>query len=260
MMHDDSNNDLLPTQLLQEYIDNFYGYGCWSTSKFWFIGIEEGGGNTKKDIQLRLKSWEKQGKTDLMDCKMHHINTGSFTTDPLLKMHSRTWTRLIIAKLGFQSIPRAPEAMLNLLNNEWGQLSSDNLLVELFPLPSPGVKDWYYPCWVDLKSDLYFLEDRQLYKAKVIDQRISNIKSKIAQYQPEVVLFYGKSMQNHWDAIIGTDQLYTFDILEKERNRIRYKKIGNTYFIQCPQPTFIRGYKFWTELGKYIRTLVNKKD
>ena len=257
-MQENITSNLLSNPLLRDYIHTFFGYGSWSVGKFWFIGIEEAGGSNQENIEKRLNSWQDMGKTDLVDCKIHHKNIDSFITDPLLKMHSRTWTRLIKAKLGFQCIDRNSLTMLNVLNTDWGQLTSDNLLIELFPLPSPGVNYWNYPCWVDLKSDLYFLESRELYKAYIIAERINKIKQKIEEFKPQVVLFYGRSMQTYWDEIMGTDEIETINVLGNERYQIRHKKLNQTYFFQCPQPTYIRGYSFWTELGSQIRKLVNE--
>jgi len=248
----DNQSQYLPTKLLQQYIDTFYGYGSWSTSKFWFIGIEEGGGNEKKDLERRLSSWENLGKSDLIDCKLHHQNTGSFTKTLLLKMHSRTWTRLILTKLGFQTIPKTHEAMLNIQNNDWGITNSDNLLVELLPLPSPGLKYWNYKDWVDLNSSLSFLSDRNAYKLKVIETRVNYIRSKIAEHHPVVVLFYGKMMESHWDSIINSNK--ELDCFKIGDHSVRYIKIDKTLYVQCPQPTYIMAYAFWTELGHKIKT------
>ena len=37
-------------ELLQAYIDTFYGFGKYE-GKYWFIGMEEGGGGTFEEIE-----------------------------------------------------------------------------------------------------------------------------------------------------------------------------------------------------------------
>lgn len=48
---------------LSQFMKTFYGYGTLS-AKFWFIGMEEGGGNSFTEVQARLSAWEqpKPGK------------------------------------------------------------------------------------------------------------------------------------------------------------------------------------------------------
>lgn len=256
MVQEQKDVKTLPSELLLEYINTFYGYGNWQDSQFWFIGIEEGGGNEYENVQKRLESWAELGKSDLIDCIGHHKNMGSITLENQSKLHSRTWTRLILTKLGFEAKGTSKDDILNIQLNEWGQLVSDNLLIELFPLPSPGVNDWNYPSWVNLDSDLSFLSSRTLYKQTVVNQRIQNIKSKIELYKPKVVLFYGKSMKEYWDIIIDAESLESKEILD--RYPISYIRKNGTNFIQCAQPTYIRAYAFWIELGKQIKLLLQE--
>jgi len=244
---------MLSTEILKEYIATFYGYGNWVTSKFWFIGIEEGGGNKIENVEKRLESWELLGKHDLIDCYDHHWKMNSYTEQSIKKPHSRTWTRLILTKLSFQSKNTNTADVLNLQLTDWGNLLSDNLLIELFPLPSPGVKDWFYPDWVDLTSDLSFLKCRDSYKETVVSNRVKNIKAKVEQHKPSVVLFYGKSQQDHWNDIIGTTDL---KMITLSGHTIRHIYSNKTLFIQCPQPSYIRGYAFWKDLGIKIQQLL----
>jgi len=39
------------------YCKNFYGYGNWD-SPIWFVGIEENGGYSKKEVENRINSWD----------------------------------------------------------------------------------------------------------------------------------------------------------------------------------------------------------
>jgi hypothetical protein len=137
---------------------------------------------------------------------------------------------------------------------DWGQSESKNLLIELFPLPSPGTNDWKYPKWVDLNTNLEYLNNRKSYRLAIIAQRIKLIKDKIDQYKPEVVLFYGNTMKNYWDEIIGPIQS---DELKIFTQKVKFSKKNNTHFFQCPHPTSrelnsIRK-DFWIVLGDEIR-------
>lgn len=59
------------TSLLRQYIDRFFGYGSFA-SPIWLIGIEEGGGNDKEEIEKRVMSWEALGCEELLDNYDHH--------------------------------------------------------------------------------------------------------------------------------------------------------------------------------------------
>jgi hypothetical protein len=58
--------DLFDDQLLSEFVQNFYGYGNYS-GQFWFIGMEEGGGNSFSEINTRLAVWANRGRNELED-------------------------------------------------------------------------------------------------------------------------------------------------------------------------------------------------
>ena len=44
-------------KLILKFAHNFFGYGNLS-SNLWFIGMEEGGGNSFTEIETRLSMWE----------------------------------------------------------------------------------------------------------------------------------------------------------------------------------------------------------
>ena len=252
------NQSLLSTDLLSEYINTFYGYGDWGRAKFWFVGIEEGGGNEIENIQSRLNSWVKLGKTELLDCYEHHCNMGSFTDANQGKLHTQTWTKLIITKLNTANSDFSTSSILNIQLKDWGSLKSDNLLIELLPLPSPGIGTWSYrdKGWVDLKSSLSFLQDRVSYESEVTPKRVEHIKARIAEHKPKVVLFYGSSKKRYWNQIADMTNVSPTCIFKKYK--IRHLKQDGTLFIQCPQPKYVWAYDFWVNLGKEIALILEK--
>ena len=54
--------ELLNDQLLTEFFQNFYGYGNYR-GQFWFIGMEEGSGNSFSEINTRLSAIAIREKT-----------------------------------------------------------------------------------------------------------------------------------------------------------------------------------------------------
>lgn len=47
---------MVEQQLLKTFMSRFYGYGSWS-AKYWFIGMEEGGGDSEEEIERRMMTW-----------------------------------------------------------------------------------------------------------------------------------------------------------------------------------------------------------
>lgn len=57
---------------LRQFMQTFYGYGNLD-GRFWFIGMEEGGGNSLEEMQARLKAWKQLGKPELADLRDFHL-------------------------------------------------------------------------------------------------------------------------------------------------------------------------------------------
>lgn len=249
----------LPVKLLKDYINTFYGYGRWAKSNFWFVGIEEGGGNEFESVNDRLRGWKALGGKSLVDKdKLHEYfscNYDRFTHK------SATWQALITTKLSFENKSTEKNEICLMKGNDWGQLHSNNLLIELFPLPSPKTGDWKYEGenWVDTDIAFKYLKNRKVYHAELRDQRINYLKNKIEKHRPKVVLFYGLSMKEYWNEIIGTDLLQAIDVIPSKQ-KTKFIKINNICYFQCPHPAIQFGRlpnKYWIGLGNKIKELCN---
>ncbi len=54
-------------ELLSDFINGFWGYGS-NNAQFWFVGMEEGGGNTFEELQIRFTEWNERGRKPLAGC------------------------------------------------------------------------------------------------------------------------------------------------------------------------------------------------
>jgi hypothetical protein len=52
--------------LLDEFAHSFYGYGHYG-GQFWFIGMEEGGGDSCTEAAKRLEAWALRGRREIDD-------------------------------------------------------------------------------------------------------------------------------------------------------------------------------------------------
>ncbi|MFL7892770.1 MAG: hypothetical protein AB8I56_11970, partial [Anaerolineales bacterium] len=57
--------------LLEDFINRFFGYGNFK-GKYWFIGMEEGGGNSLEEINRRLDAWDMRGRREVEDVADYH--------------------------------------------------------------------------------------------------------------------------------------------------------------------------------------------
>jgi hypothetical protein len=233
--------ELFNDELLSQFIQSFYGYGSYS-GQFWFVGMEEGGGNCFSEINTRLNAWANRGKNELEDLAQYHTDIGVkdwFIPKPKLQP---TWNKLI--RIVLSSNGQVPEAELvrNYQKTLLGRKSGDTCLLELLPLPSPSLQHWLYA----QHSQLSYLISRQTYREECIAVRIEHLKSRINQYKPSAVIFYGLGYQEHWKKIAGV-------ALNQSSNKILTGRRGSTLFAAIKHPA-AQGTtsEYFHQVGKLI--------
>lgn len=187
-------------RLLDEFAHTFYGYGNCS-GWCWFVGMEEGGGNSFAGIAKRLSAWSKRGKHEVEDLAEFCAEIGitrRFNKTPKL---SPTWNKLIGILLASEGQAPTTEQVREYQRTSLGRLSGDACLVELLPLPSPSTDRWLY----GEHSKLSYLIDRETYKRVCLAPRIAHLKQRISEHKPSVVIFYSFSYREHWQQIAGVD-------------------------------------------------------
>ena len=200
---------LLDSRLLQKYIEHFYGYGE-LTADFWYIGMEEAGGETEDEIVQRVIRWDELGQGTVVDnADLHEAvqDKRGISLSYLFKQPvkiQRTWAKLIriyIATKGQCNV--SVEAVRNCQSSFWGRRGSNTCLLELMPLPSPNVKMWNYGDW----SNLPELSTRAEYQLQLTDCRLEKLRGLIHEHKPRCVVFYsvGRKYLSHWSDIAGVD-------------------------------------------------------
>ena len=189
---------MLNDYVLADFIKCFYGYGNYR-SRFWFVGMEEGGGNTADDVSLRLRAWDERGRKELDDLAGYHraIGVDSYFKDrPTLQ---RTWKGLIRIVLAADRQTCDKESVRTYQKSMLGTTNGDTCLLELLPLPSPNTNTWLYRS----NSSLPYLANRDTYRAHVASLRVAHIQDRLSRYRPKVVVFYGLGYQAYWEQIAG---------------------------------------------------------
>jgi hypothetical protein len=217
--------ELFNDQLLNKFVENFYGYGNYN-GQFWFIGMEEGGGNSFLEINKRLNAWRRSGRHALEDVVQYHTEIGLmdwFNDKPKLQP---TWNKLIRILLSSNGQLPTTEQVRKYQKILLGRRNGDTCLVELLPLPSPSVGLWLYT----QHSRLPYLTNRETYKQCCLPLRIKYLRDRINQYKPKAVVFYGLSYYKYWQIIAEIDFWQGADKIYSGYN-------GTTFFVMTKHPT-----------------------
>jgi hypothetical protein len=206
---------------IDEFASGFFGYGDLE-APLWFIGMEEGGGNSAGDVTNRIRIWQKRGCMPLEDVAQYHDSLLEDGFGSITKQN--TWSALSRIQLAYEKSATSGSAVRNQWQKNLGRWGSATCILELNPLPSPGIKKWRYPEFTDLP----FLANRVAYNARYRANRIASIKDMLAQSSPRAIIFYGKKYEAFWAQIADV----TF---EKELLHSRAVK-GDTTFISMHHP------------------------
>jgi hypothetical protein len=230
------SKDTLDDTLLEQFMSRFLGYGSFN-ARFWFIGMEEGGGNDFEQVSKRLETWRSRGMRELEDVRDYHLAIGidRFFREPI--KIQRTWAHLVRVYLSALGHSIETEDIKKYQAKKLGRQDGDTAILELMPLCSPGTGYWFYDRW----SDLPYLKSREQYELQVMPNRIALLKNKLQTNQPKVVVFYGVSYREYYEETIGarTNLISELDCYSCDIQSTRYliikhpaaKGITNQYFI-----------------------------
>lgn len=179
---------MLSETLIDAFMDGFYGYGDYS-ARYWFIGLEEGGGGSEDEIERRLNAWDRRGRNELEDLAEFHAAFGErewFERGAL----QRTWRGLIRIVLAAEGLDPSIDDLRAYQRERLGRrIGSDTCLIEIMPLPSRNTGAWLYS---SITTD-HRLLSRKTYDTHVRPQRFRQSQERITKYRPPFVIIYGAS-------------------------------------------------------------------
>ena len=187
---------MLDLKTLRSFCEGFYGYGELD-APHWFISMEEGGGTSEEEIATRIDAWIARGCLELEDLREYHH---AINIDKWFREHppiQRTWyatIRMLLILKG--QLPSAALAQ-DFQRDHLARFGGNSRLSPLFPLPSKSLDDWKYASWADTDT----FGDRNSYRRKFEQLRVSHLASSIARVRPRTVVFYGQSYRDYWHQI-----------------------------------------------------------
>ncbi len=209
---------------LRSFCQNFYGYGEQS-APHWFISMEEGGGTSEPEIQMRLDAWISRGRRELEDAGEYHdaIHLGKwFASHPPIQ---RTWSASIRMLLIFGGVQPTTERVREYQRTTLGRKGGVSRLSPLFPLPAKSIDHWHYGEWTDDND----FSNRRSYRKFLERVRTRHLSEQIRQFAPRTVVFYGQSYMEYWHAIAGLQFTHISDGFAIAKN------VG-TRFVICKHP------------------------
>ncbi|WP_427161592.1 hypothetical protein ACQFX9_08560 [Aliinostoc sp. HNIBRCY26] len=244
-----NDEDRFDDQLLEKRIETFYGYGNYQ-GKYWFIGMEEAGGDFK-DVNHRINIWVNRGKKEIDDVAEYHIDMGwpeGFQKGAPIQPTWKGLIRTVLSAEGNENITRE-----NIREYQISQLGRENkatCLLELFPLPSPSLYHWIYGQY----SHIAYLKDRRTYEEYYLDMRINHIANRIREYQPQGVVFYGKLYEYSWRKI--TQQITNVEFTSTPEG-FSLCRDSQTVFVIAKHPVaFGVTNEYFSQIGKAIAAQV----
>jgi hypothetical protein len=236
---------MLNQEILSDFMNSFLGYGDFDADT-WFIGMEEGGGDSVQEVETRIGTWANRGKRVLEDCAEYHhaIRAGHLFTPPV-KRAQPTWDWLMRAQLRSEGKPYDVTASKMMQSERWLRRGSRTCGLELLPLPSPKTSEWRYKRF----SNDPILRDRNTYSTEMLPIRKAKIKKEIYKHKPRNVVFYSKKYLAHWQDIVGAG----FNAL----GDLQFSKQGDTSFFCTMHPTApIKGAgkkkAYWEQIGALL--------
>ncbi|MDQ3705444.1 MAG: hypothetical protein M3437_09535 [Chloroflexota bacterium] len=220
----------LDPEVLESYIKEFYGHGSYE-AKYWFIGMEFGGGGSFEEIVSRIEGWHRRGGKGLEDLGPQGVGTGSRWFLPPYPLQP-TWAKLVRIMMSAEGQPTESGSLRAYQKDRLGREGGLDCIVELLPLPSPGLGHWkFYPAIAERHPQLAYLKDRATYTSHVAPMRIAHLQTRIEQHQPRAVVFYGSGYRHWWRQIAG-EQFEPSSL-----NKVQVARKGHTLFVVMQHPT-----------------------
>ena len=231
---------------LEGYKLSFMGFGN-PAGKYWFVGIEQGGSDDQ--IKDRLRTWHERGRRPIEDLHEYHLAIGQSHWTGKNPDPQPTWSFLIRTVLVAENGRTPTEAeILSYQRRELGRSNGETCLLDLFPMPCEGVKDWSYPEWTGLPRS------KRKYRRRIGPARVQSLRDLIDNHHPPIVVFYGTTFREWWQQVVDGEQFCTTRVSDIEKGTR-----GATVCILLPHPNKrgINPAHLFSEAGRLIRTILN---
>jgi hypothetical protein len=241
-------HQMFDDQLLEEFVHGFYGHGNLE-SKYWFIGMEHGGGDSFENVQRRVQMWAELGKGPANDLAVYCRGIGEsyYFRQPV--KNQATWNKLIRLLLSAKGDDYGTLAKVKAYQAEHlGRSNGETCLLELLPVASRSTNHWL----CGDHSRLPYLKSREAYRSHLMPLRARRLKQMIAGYKPRLVHFYGTTYKEWWHKIAGVP----FERRKADSRAFYYSRRGDTLFLITEHST-AHGVtiEYFHDIGRFVHKL-----
>jgi hypothetical protein len=227
--------------LLLEYMQSFVGFGSFNAD-FWFVGMEQGGGETLEELSRRVSVWDQLGRPNLTDLRSYHEAIGDFRWYGVAPRIQPTWNKVIRLVLAARRSEVSAPLIRSYQVDSFARSNGETLITELLLLPSRSVGDWIY----SQLAGIPMLGSRDAYSAEMTPYRIQMLRQHIECHAPAVVVFLGKSYTSYWEAIAGTS-------LQETMARVSLgHRAGTTYVVTRHPTSYGVTNRYFEEIGSML--------
>jgi hypothetical protein len=182
-----------------EFARNFLGYGTYQ-APFWFVGLEEGGGDSAEELARRINAWHSRGRRELEDLVDYHSAIGItqwLNPGPTIQP---TWKGYIRTLLAARGLPTDPNAVRQYQASRFGRADGETCLLEINPLCRPSTEIPAYAIGTE------GLTDPETVRARYTQARVDRIRARITAHRPSVVLIAGLGNRD-WAQVLAGGEL-----------------------------------------------------
>lgn len=218
-------SEVISPQALSDYMSRFIGFGC-PTAPVWFIGLEQGGGESLVELQRRVSAWQESGAGELADLRDHCERIGEHRWHGPRPRIQPTLGKLVRLLLAAQRQVVDTESVRYHQAEKFGCASGESVIADLMPLPSRNVSTWIYSSLIGVPD----LESRESYLRRYRPKRVALLREAIHAASPKAVVFIGSSETNTWAEIAGA-------AFAEGSEGAAWARVGPTRFVVLTHPT-----------------------
>jgi hypothetical protein len=232
---------MINPQVLIDYMSDFVGFGDRS-APVWFIGLEQGGGESLAELQRRLAAWHDSGAGSFADLRDYCERFGERRWHGASPRIQPTLGKLVRLLLAAQGQPTDSESVRRHQAEKFGCTSGGSVIAELMPLPSRNISEWIYSSLTDVPN----LDSRESYLRRYRPLRLALLQRTIREAAPKAVAFVGTSEIDTWSEVAGVRFV-------EGVGGAQWSQVGPTRFVVLTHPTaFGAKNVYFEEIGRAL--------
>ena len=232
---------MINPQVLIDYMSRFVGFGD-PSAPFWFIGLEQGGGENLAELARRLDAWRDLGAGSFADLKEYCERIGEARWHGRSARIQPTLGKLVRVVLASQGQPIDSDSVRRHQAETFGRMAGGSVIAELMPLPSRNISQWIYSSLGAAPE----LQSRDAYLRHYRPLRLALLQRAIREAAPRAVVFIGTSEMETWSAVAG--KRFT-----QGRGGANWCEVGPTRFVVLTHPTAYGAKNaYFEEIGRAL--------